>query len=569
MLKLALRYRSYHVFQPRKLSKDILKSAPTHELLQTLGFVRQSQSGLVNWLPMGLRSLNKIESIIRHRMSKDGGALEVQLSTLSPKSLWEATGRWSNTELFKLKDAKKASYCLTPTCEEDITFLMKNYISSYKDLPLLVYQITRKYRDELRPRGGLLRGREFLMKDAYSFATSKEEAIGIFEKVNHVYEKIFTDLKIPFLSAWADSGDIGGDMSKEYHYLHPSGEDTLMKCEQCGISSNVEKCESFPQETGQHMGDVDVKYALSKDHSTLVCLYYPRGRQLNWNLALESVDRDLDAAVREKSNEEVLRIFQESNEDVMFAQILRIMDCRLSSRSNYPDFPLRNYLKNNFGQIDDVSLVDAIKDEICGSCNEGQLKAHKTIEVGHTFHLGTKYSELLEAKFTDRENKSSIVEMGCFGIGVSRLLGAIGEITRDERGFRWPSSIAPYTVSVCVAPGNETLTSQIKQQLDSSVGEDAMYDFNDKMGLGARINYSHAIGVPLCVIAGPKNWPKVEIEVRGKNWTKNHDSNLDQEYEALKSTLQWETTTDQLGSEKHTVPVHQLAKVISHLSKGL
>lgn len=561
MLRLPPAYRSYHVFQPRKLSKETLKSLPTHELLQTLGFVRQSQSGLVNWLPMGLRSLNKIENIIRRRMNNDGKAMEVQLSTLSPKSLWEATGRWSNTELFKLKDAKKASYCLTPTCEEDITALMRNYISSYKDLPLLVYQITKKYRDELRPRGGLLRGREFLMKDAYSFATSKEEAIGIFERVNSVYAKIFTDLKIPFLSAWADSGDIGGDLSKEYHYIHPSGEDTLMKCEECGMSSNVEKCESFPIENGEHLGDVDVQYTLSKDHGTLVCLYYPRGRQLNWNLALESLDHDLDSSLREKSNKDVLAIFQESNEDVMFAKVLRVMDCRLNSRSNFPDFPLKQYLKNNFGKIDDVSLVDAIENEVCGSCNEGHLKAFKTIEVGHTFHLGTKYSKLLEAKFTDRENKSSIVEMGCFGIGVSRLLGAIGEITRDDRGFRWPTSVAPYTVSVCVAPGNESLSHQIKQQLDTSFEDDVMYSFNDKMGLGARINYSHAIGIPVCVIAGPKNWPNVELEIRGNNY--RHET-WKQEYETSKDTLKWQITGD-----KHIVPIESLQKVISIIARDL
>lgn len=569
MLKRGLTCRFYHAFQPRKISKDAIETLPSHELLQYLGFLKQTQSGLVNWLPIGLRSLNKVENIVRHRMNEAGDGMEVQLSTISPKSLWETTGRWSNTELFKLKDARKAEFCLTPTCEEDITHLMKNYISTYKDMPLLVYQITRKYRDELRPRGGLLRGREFLMKDAYSFTSNKEDALNMFERVNAVYDMIFTDLGIPYLSAWADSGDIGGDLSKEYHYIHSSGEDTLLTCDSCGVSSNVEKCESFPQENGTHTGEVSVKYALNKDHDTLICFYYPVGRQLNWNLALEAAEHDLDGSMKDQSNEELLKVFQESNEDVMFSRVLRVMDCRLNSRSDFPDFPLKQYLKSNFGQIDDVSLVEAHEGEICGLCDEGTLQGNKTIEVGHTFHLGTKYSEALAAQFTDRDNKSLAIEMGCYGIGVSRLLGAIGEITRDKYGFRWPSSVAPYQVSICVAPGNDEIKRQIVEALGDTQSGQIMDKFHDKLGLGARITYSHAIGVPLCVIAGPKNWPNVEIEVRGHNWLSESTPTWRESHQKLKDTLQWEVTETDTGREKHVVTIEHLSRVIALISKDL
>lgn len=561
MLRPSVISRSYHhVFQPKTVVDNTIKEVATHELFQSLGFVRQSQSGLVHWLPTGLRSLHKVERVVRNRMNKDGDALEVSLSTLSPRALWEKTNRWSGKELFKLKDAKKAEYCLTPTCEEDITTLMNSYITSYKDMPLTVYQITRKYRDELRPRGGLLRGREFLMKDAYSFASNEDEALQIFNKMNIVYNKIFQDLKVPFVSAWADTGDIGGDLSKEYHYLHEGGEDTLMICDHCHETSNIEKCESFPDEVGLHNGDVSVQYALSKDHSTLLCFYYPVNRQFNWNMAVAAVDGDVDAELKHAGNDAVLQAFQRPEDEIMFSRILRVMDCRLNSRSNFPDFPLTKFLKNNFGQLEEVSIVAAEEGEICGSCKEGHLQAHRSIEVGHTFHLGTKYSEPLGAKFTDRDNNSNaVVQMGCYGVGISRLVGAIAEATRDEQGFRWPSTVAPYLVSVCGK--DEKLVNEAALAIGS---EEILKTFNPKLGLGARIKLSHAMGVPLAVIVGPKNWPNVEIEVRGKRWSTN---TWEKQFEALRDAYDWQVVGS--APEKHLVPVKNLAHVIEILLADL
>ncbi|GAV52123.1 hypothetical protein ZYGR_0AG01140 [Zygosaccharomyces rouxii] len=560
--KIFLRY-SHHLFQPKAALDDSIKALPTHELFQTLGFIRQSQSGLVHWLPMGLRTLNKVESIVRHRMNKDGDALEVSLSALSPRSLWEKTNRWSGTELFKLKDAKKADYCLTPTCEEDITNLMNGFITSYRDMPVTVYQITRKYRDELRPRGGLLRGREFLMKDAYSFASNEEEALETFQKINTVYNKIFQDLKIPFVSAWADTGDIGGDLSREYHYLHEGGEDTLLTCDQCGNVSNVEKCESFPDEVGLHSGDANVKYALSKDHSTLICYYYPSTRQFSWNLAMDAVDGDVDVTLKSESNANVLKAFERPEDEIMFSKVLRIMDCRLNSRSNFPDFPLTKYLKSNFGQLNEVSLVAAEAGELCGSCEEGHLHGDTSIEVGHTFHLGTKYSEPMESKFTDRNNNShSIPQMGCYGIGISRLVGAIAEVTRDSKGFKWPTSVSPYLISICGK--NEQLVQETRQKIGS---QEVLSQFNSKLGLGARIKLSHALGIPLAIIVGPKSWPKVEIEVRGQRW--NGNETWKQSYEDHKYEYDWQILATDDGIEKHLVPIENLSEVCKILLADL
>ncbi|EJS43981.1 YER087W [Saccharomyces arboricola H-6] len=575
MLKYRTLSRSCHFFHPKSLSNNTLKSETTQELLQTLGFIRRSQAGLFQWLPLGLRSLNKLTDTIRNRMENDGEAIEVALSAISSKSLWQTTGRWNNSELFKFKDTKGKQYCLTATCEEDITDLMKNYITSYKDMPITVYQMTRKYRDEIRPRGGLLRGREFLMKDAYSFASNKEDAFISFQKLDDTYNKIFKDIKIPFVSAWADSGDIGGEFSKEFHLIHESGEDTLMSCKDCGDISTLDMSQSYPEKDGQYLGDVDCKYALTKNHSTLLCFYYPKDRHLNWNLALKVMDQDIDLTLRDKPNDHVLKVYQTDNEDIMFGKILRVMDCRLNSKSNFPDFPLKQYLKNNFGQIDDVSIVDAQENEICGKCEEGSLRSFKSIEVGHIFLLGNKYSKPLNVKFVDKENKSdTFVHMGCYGIGVSRLVGAVAELGRDSNGFRWPAIMAPYKVSICTGPNNEenlqrTKDVQLKLLEDSSMHfqNNILKQFNEKLGIGARIKLSHAMGIPLCIIVGSNNWPNVEIEVRGIRWGKKDQWR--KELEKKGQELEWKCPENENGIEKHTVPIEHLAEVVGILLKDM
>ncbi|KAL3232868.1 hypothetical protein RNJ44_04784 [Nakaseomyces bracarensis] len=510
---IAKRTVAHNAFLPKSVELEAWKSKPTQEVLQNLGFVRKTQSGLFNWLPLGLRTVRKLENLIRQRMENDAGAMEVSLSSLSARSIWDKTGRWDKSkELFKVKDTNDVEYCLIPTCEEDITDLTRNYISSHKDMPLIAYQIGRKYRDEKRPRGGLLRGREFTMKDAYSFASSEEQALELFNKMDSVYDKLFTDLKVPFKSALADSGEIGGEMSKEYHFLDPIGEDTVFTCDSCGTSSTIEKCDSLPDVGGQHTGDVDVIYGLSEDHATLICFYFPRGRNFNWNLAQKVLDNDIDMSIKEYGNDKVLQAYQEENEDYMFTKILRVMDIRINSRSNFPDFPLSKYLKHNFGQIDEVSIVDAVDQEICARCEEGTLQGSKSIEVGHIFHLGDKYSKPLGAKFRDENNNESIISMGCYGIGVSRLIGAIAEIGRDERGLKWPQVIAPYQISIITNKKDDItpLKEQIKQSFDTFD-----LDFEGaKLGFGGRIKLSHAIGIPLCIIVGSKSWPNVEIEVR-------------------------------------------------------
>ncbi|CEP60203.1 putative proline--tRNA ligase AIM10 LALA0_S01e05336g [Lachancea lanzarotensis] len=551
--------RYVHLYQSKNLDKNGLKLHSTQDLLQLLGFVKQSKSGLVHWLPLGLRTLNKIKTIIKRRMEDQGRAQEVSLSLLSPKALWESTDRWINSELFKLKDSKGSDFCLAPTCEEEITTLMGSYISSYKDLPLTVYQIGRKYRDEKRPRGGLLRGREFLMKDAYSFDQTPQDAVTTFENMNKTYDLIFKDLKVPFVSAWADSGAIGGDLSKEYHFVHETGEDIVLECNGCSNVSNVEKCLSYPHETNTYTGDVSVRYALNVARDTLLCLYYPKNRTLNWNLVLAAMEKDVDSSLADVSNETVLQLFHagKNEDDLMFSSVVRVMDCRLSSKANFPDFPLTQYLKSNFSQLDDVSLVDAEEGEICGACEEAELKASNSIEVGHTFYLGQKYSKPFNVKFTTRDNKEQLCEMGCYGIGVSRLVAAIAQVTRDEMGLRWPKAVAPYQISVCGAKSDELL-EEVTNALKAWSPE-IWVNEDPKVNLGRKIATSHNLGIPICVIVGKKQWPYVNLEVRAPYMTETWLTKQAENGE----TWGWTCDTEQRDLiKKHRVHKNHLKDVI-------
>ncbi|AET39727.1 putative proline--tRNA ligase AIM10 Ecym_4707 [Eremothecium cymbalariae DBVPG len=509
------------LFTPsKKISSEVLRNGTTHDLLQELGYIKQSHAGLVHWLPLGLRTLRNVEDVVRKKM-EESGAHEVQLSTLSSKLLWERTDRWNNHELFKLKDGKGASFCLSPTCEEEMTWLMKGYLQSYKDLPLIVYQITRKYRDELRPRGGLLRGREFLMKDAYSFHLDSSDAIKTFHKMNDIYSGILKEFRLPFVSAVADCANMGGEMSKEYHYLSDGGEDVLYTCDSCAHVSNIEKCSSMPIESAQMASDVNVRYALNQEHDVLICFYYPAKRIFNWNLALDALENDIDRSLKNVPNDKVIEIFLKQNEDPIFSSIVRVMDTRLSPRCNLPEFPLKQYLKNNFSQLNGYTLVDAEEGELCGECGKGTLKASKSIELCHTFYLGRRYSEPLNATIRSTNNDKVTIEMGSYGIGISRLLAAVAQVSKDHLGLCWPSTIAPYKISLNYAQDDENVKT-VKNLLRF----DPFIDTSASATLGTRLQLSQQLGIPLSVIVGKKSWPKVEIEVRGKRfsnlWIQHH-----------------------------------------------
>ncbi|CCH60304.1 hypothetical protein TBLA_0C05080 [Henningerozyma blattae CBS 6284] len=537
----------YKFLPKTKISYELGKNMTSHELMMSLGFIQQPKSGLVHWLPLGLRVLQKTENIIRKHMRLED-CIELQLSQLSVDDNWKQSGRWYNKEFFKIIDSKKNEYCLIPTCEEDINVLMKTYLKSYKDLPMIVYQITNKYRDELRPRGGLLRSKEFLMKDAYSFARTPEESMQIFDKMNAAYTRIFEEIGMPYHVAWADNGNMGGDCSKEYHYESEEGEDTLFKCDHCNNVSNVEKTESMPLKKEEDC-EVDVQYGLSKDHLNLLCFYYPRGRQLNWNRCQEIVENDIDEGFIGKDEKVIIDTYlHKLGDDVIDQGVLRIIDARLTSTCKYPDFPINRYLKNNFITLDEESsIVEAADGEICSECGVGKLKSIRSIEVGHTFNIGRKYSETFGFQYINSEDKKCFVEMGCYGIGISRIVGSIGKINLDSKGFRWPSVIAPYQVSIVgkdegrVDPVVDLLKENYEDEMLNLFKVDQLKK-NGKMGIREQMMISEAIGVPICLVVGGRRSGANEVEmmVRGNKQVAAYNKvvSLDQLQGELKDVLE-------------------------------
>lgn len=531
------------------ISPSAVARTPTHELFTRLGFFNHPRPGLVHWLPLGLFSLQKLQTIVHRRMQQIG-AEQVSLLLLSHSALWQKTDRWAGTELFKLKDSGNHEYCLAATCEEEITHLVKNSITSYKNLPLLYYQINEKFRDEKRPRSGLLRGREFFMKDAYSFDVDEHAAMATYEKVVGAYVNIFLDLKVPFVKAEADTGEIGGSLSHEWHYVQAAGEDTLFTCGECGNSSNIEKTLSYPSEEHDHT-EVAVHYFRTVDRLTLVCAYYPATRELQPNFVKEEVDVDTNDPL---SQEEILAEF--SNEDTLIdKKIVRVMDLRLTSRSNFPDFPIKFVNRSLITTLTDIPIVSAEEGELCHKCEEGTLSKRKSIEVGHTFYLGDKYSKALECTVdvpVDGKLETRNVVMGCYGIGVSRILAAIGEINRDEHGFRWPHAISPWDVTI--------INMAADSQLDAVTSALEPVDYRTDtraVGLGKKIRQSNMVGIPLVVIVG-KKYPVVEIEVRGvffsESWKQAQSS----------ANFLWE-----VADNKHLVPVEHLHEVVTTLLRDM
>lgn len=530
------------------LTPQNLSQTPTYELFSKLGFVTYPKAGTVHWLPPGLSIRRKIEQLIRSHMDETG-AEELLMSALSNADLWQQTGRWGGQELFKLVDSTGSHFCLVPTCEEEITNLVKNNLRSYKNLPVTYYQINTKFRDEKRPRAGLLRGREFVMKDAYSFDLTEEDALATYNTMVKAYASIFEQLKVPFVKAEADSGEIGGSLSHEWHYVHSSGEDTLFTCSECGNASNIERTLSYPQEEQQH-DRVSVEYYVTNDEKTLVCAYYPASRELV-PLFLKEEIPDIDLTGR-LSQEQILGLFRDE-ETLINKKIVRVMDSRLNSRLNFPDFPINFINRSLITTLTDIPIVQAEEGELCHKCEEGHLQPLRAIEVGHTFYLGTKYSNALkctvevpnEGKMTRQD-----VLMGCYGIGVSRIMAAIGEINRDEKGLRWPAVIAPWEATVINLQQEDIPLASVFG------GVDWRLDDRSKVGLGRKIKESQTIGIPLVAVIG-KNWPVVEIEERGKRLSSKATRELAR-------TLDWEIVGD-LDSDttvKHKVHSDHAAAVI-------
>ena len=514
-------------------NKSAVGEEDGHDLLVRAGFLRQAHSGIFHLLPLGLRVQDKIERLIDKYMLSLG-ASKVSLSSLSSEELWRRSGRLEgrDSEFFRLQDRKDARYLLSPTHEEEITTIVANAVHSYKDLPLRLYQVTRKYRDEARPRQGLLRGREFLMKDLYTFDVSDEQARGTYEAVRKAYSAFLDELRLPYLVANADSGNMGGKLSHEYHFASDKGEDTIIKCNNCDYSINEElyiglhtssEADDKPWE-GLPV-NADVYYAISKDRKKLLQALYPSGMGLNI-YAVKALFPELDPSV-----ENPVELWEEEawKRGGHGARVI-LIDSRVRGATYEPptEIPVRildqlppKLIKNTDvvlqPELDGrrVVLTKAQGGDSCPSCSDGKMQLQKAVEIGHMFHLGTRYSEPLDLKVLEANNKQVTVSMGCHGIGISRLIGAIASLLADRKGLNWPMAIAPFG-TMLVATGG-VAAGELHDLYDrlSTAGVDAAIDDRERP-MGWKLNDADLVGYPFIVVLG-KAWDvrkAVELQCR-------------------------------------------------------
>lgn len=477
------------------------------------GYLRQAHSGIFHLLPLGLRVQNKIEGLIDKHMSALG-ASKVSLSSLSSEELWAKSGRLDkgrSSELLRLEDRKGAKYLLSPTHEEEITTIIADAVHSYKELPLRLYQVTRKYRDEPRPRHGLLRSREFLMKDLYTFDVTEDAAKQTYEQVRRAYAAFLSELKMPYLTAAASSGNMGGNMSHEYHLASSSGEDTIIKCEDCEHAINEEIYVSRLDHDAEPVSTpVTMEVYVSKDRRKLCHLHYPEGSGEPNIYTLKEVWPEVDPAVQ---GEDAIAAFR-AHANKPGRERVHVIDPRLL-RTEDPAATGDEMLITTILRPPRVLMTKARSGDACPSCKTGRLQLHQAVEIGHTFHLGTRYSAPLSASVLDASNRTVPIQMGCHGIGVSRLIGAAASLLADRAGLNWPLAISPF--QVLIVPGGATDDEQVGHVYDDLLSslDDAAIDDRDRP-LGWKLKDADLVGYPIIVVMG-RRWKDervVEVQCR-------------------------------------------------------
>ncbi len=528
----------------------------SHKLLLRAGLIRKLAGGVYTFLPAGLRALRKVEQIVREEMDR-AGAIEVLMPALQPPEIWEQSGRAETAKdvLFKVKDSSSRVWFLSPTAEEVITTLAANEINSYRQLPKNFYQISGKFRDEIRPRFGLMRAKEFIMKDAYSFDATDEAAMASYRKMYDAYTRIFARCGLKTFPVEADTGVIGGNYSHEFMVPAETGENEVAFCEACGYAANLEKATSgVPKTAARELGAAVDKFptpgvvtieALSKPPygvpanrqiKTLVyiadskpLLILIRGDdQLNETKLLA---RTGAVQARPATAEEIFPLLGAKPGSLgavvkVPAEVKVLADERLrgandmTTGANEDGFHLRNVsIERDIRVTEWHDLRTVTAGEPCGKCGKS-LKIRRAIEVGHVFKLGTKYSEKLGANFLDEAGARKPAVMGCYGIGVTRTLQAVIEQGNDKDGILWPLSVAPYQVCItplAVAPESPAmmLAEKIYGELTAQ-GVDVILDDRDERP-GVKFKDADLVGFPIRVSIGEKSLAKGEVEVKPRN----------------------------------------------------
>ncbi len=514
---------------------------PSHQYLVRGGFIAQTGAGIYDFMPLGKIVLDKIRKIVKDEMD-EALALEVQFGFVTPLSLWEESGRdlTMGSEMLRFKDRKSGSYVLSPTNEESVVNMVKNRVTSYKDLPLHLYQINTKFRDEARPRFGLMRGREFLMKDGYSFHSSQDDLIREFNLMEETYKKIYTKLGLDFRVVEADSGAIGGSGSKEFHVIANSGEDTIVVCNSCSYAANVEAAKREVKKRSFEAGTLEkvetpncktieevanflnikkeqtikavIKKAIFKDGAKIAVFFVRGSDELEETKAQNSID--------------ALEIIDALDDEIKAAglvagycgiidlpkDILIVVDSELKDNiglvcgANEESYHLKNVNLSSIENIKYFDLIKVLENDICSCCG-GVLSYTKGIEAGHIFQLGDKYSKAMNANFLDENGKAKPFIMGCYGVGVSRLVAAVIEQNHDEKGCIWTKATTPFMVDIIVSNSkNEDEAragEEIYQKLKSQNIE-VILDDRVNARFGFKMGDFELLGFPYAIIIGKK-----------------------------------------------------------------
>ena len=545
-----------------KMSRLVTKSlrddppeaeSASHRLMLKAGLLYQVASGIYSALPLAWRSLRKIENIIREEMDGAGGQ-ELSMPALQPMELWEQSGRKSafGDNLFALQDRRGRAMALAPTHEEVVTSIVRANVQSYRDLPVILYQIQTKFRDEARPRAGLIRVREFTMKDAYSFNADDESLEDSYQAMAQAYRNIFRRCGLPVLMAEADSGAIGGKDSHEFLLVTPTGEDTVIHCASCQYTANAERAESvypeLPSEAEQSLKEVatpgiktiaDLAQFLDiSEAKTLKAVFYMadgvpvfvtiRGdlevNEIKLRNALHAID------LRMAGDDEVAEagLVAGSASAIGLEGITKVGDPSIAKGNNFvvgankTDTHLQGANYPRDFQVDiftDIALAQP--GQLCPNCRN-PLDAVRGIEVGHIFKLGTGYSESFGASYLDNEGQQRLIIMGCYGIGVGRLLAAAIEQNHDDNGIVFPAPIAPYQVHlVGLNLSDESVAKEAESlyELLESQGVEVLFDDRPDQTAGVKLNDADLLGLPIRLIVSPRNLRNgtVEMKVRGQD----------------------------------------------------
>ncbi|HBR30065.1 MAG TPA: proline--tRNA ligase [Firmicutes bacterium] len=539
-----MRYADYYIPTLREVPSEA--ELDSHKLMLRAGMIRKAAAGFYSFLPLGHRVLKKITGIVEEEMDRAGG-MQVLLPIVQPAEIWRQSGRWDvyGEEMLRLQDRHQRDFCLGPTHEEMITTLVKDEVRSYRELPLRIYQIQNKYRDEIRPRFGVMRAREFIMKDLYSFDRDAEGLNKSYEAMYEAYERIFTRCGLRFRAVEADSGAIGGDVSHEFMVLAPSGEAVILYCEACSFAANNEKATAaLPKAIDEALLNLEEVETPGQATVPEVTAFLQVGPDQLIKTLFYATDEEF-IAVLVRGDDELNEIklgnlinkpFRLAPPEELAARLALpvgyvgpiglkekkvkvLADLRIKTMknavcgANRQDYHLRNVNPERDFTVDtfaDLRLAKA--GDPCSHCGH-PLAETRGVEVGHIFKLGTKYSSALQATFRDEDGVEKPFIMGCYGIGVSRIVAAAIEQNNDQDGIKWPLPIAPFQVTILALGAEQKAAAEEIYQELSAAGVEVLFDDRDERP-GVKFKDADLIGIPLRLTVGPKSLAQGEVEVK-------------------------------------------------------